>query len=234
MTHSENITFPCGEETLAGTIDWNANRDKPVFMSLHGGGTATRDRVAYLTKLIAESGYSCIRFDHSGNGESTGTVRQNSLKKRLAEALAASRFMDQTLPLTVMGNSMGGAMAMELTRQLNIKNVILFCPALYAVEAFEVPFDERFTEILRSENSFFKTDTALLENFSGNFLHVISEDDTVIPKGVTELYERHIMNAASRKFIRIPGSEHQLHPFLAGNEAIREPILKDIIRLMAL
>lgn len=232
MTHSENITCQCGDETLAGTIDWNANKDKPVFMSLHGGGTATRERVAYFTQSIADSGYSCIRFDHSGNGESTGTVRQNSLKKRLAEALAVSQFMDQTRPLTVMGNSMGGPIAMELTRHLNIKNAILFCPALYAVEAFEVPFDERFTEILRRENSFLKTDTALLENFSGNFLHVISEEDTVIPNGVTALYQRHIVNAASRKFIRIPGIEHQLHPFLAGNDVIREDILKDILQMM--
>jgi len=228
---SENITFECNGETIAATIDWNANKDKPTIMCLHGGGSGNREKVAVFTKCFAnEANISCIRFDHSGWGESSGASQQGSLKKRVEEALAASQFMDLEKPLTIMGSSMGGPMVMELTWHLNVRNAILFCPALYAVEAFDVPFGEEFAAILRSENSFLRADTKMLENYTGNFLHIIGEHDNIIPKGVTQLYEQHIVHAAKREFICIPNAGHQLYPFFAENKMEQDKIFAQMLQ----
>lgn len=175
MTHSETITFRSGDETLVGTIDWNAARDKPTVLSLHGGGESARKRAAPTTEKIAELGFSCLRFDFSGQGDSSDQLRQSSFKKRLAETLDAAAFLDPDKPLTVIGTSMGGPTAVELTRHLNVGTLVLFCPAIYAAQAFDMSFDERLTEILRRPNSYEEADLSALKNFSGRFFHILGE-----------------------------------------------------------
>ena len=228
----ENFTFHCGAETLAATIHWNTAKNKPTVLSLHGGGTGTRTRAAYLLAALAAAGHSCLSFDHSGQGDSSGELQKSSMQKRLQEALAATAFMDRTKPLTVMGSSMGGPTAMALTRHCSIQNLILFCPALYAREAFDVPFDAGFTGILRRENSFLHTDTALLENYRGNFLHIIGDADTVIPPGVTQTYQKHVINAASCEFVTVKDAPHLLHPFFQAHGTEQAMIIKKILALL--
>jgi len=233
MNYSETITFQSGNETLVGTIDWNENKDKPRILSLHGGGPSARVRITYIAEELAKNGHSVIRFDHSGHGESSGNLDHSSLNKRKEEALCATQFMALDQPITVIATSMGGHVALELLQHLNIKSLILFCPAAYAAEAHDIRFDSGFTDILREPNSFQRaTVFSNLEKFTGNFLHVIGEQDTIIPPGVTELYQSHSVNAAKREFIVMPTWPHNMHNLFSENQKEKQELIDKILNLI--
>lgn len=227
---SEDVTFESQGNTLAGTIDWNAARDAPTVMSLHGGGESAKTRAAYLTAELAKLGHSCLRFDFAGQGQSGGDMRRSSLARRTREALDAVRFLDQSRPLTILATSMGGPTAVDLTKYLNVGSLVLFCPAIYAADAYDVPFDERLTTILRRKNSFLEADVAPLQNFTGHFLHVIGENDAVIPAGVTQMYKDHVSRAKQRDFVVIKDAPHNVHGWLKDHDEERRNILSIMTR----
>lgn len=232
MNESTDFTFEFDGETLAATIDWNAAKEKPKIISLHGGSQTGKERTAYLGNALAQNGHSVLRFSFSGHQGSTGDIRQSSLKKRLHQALKATHFLDVSAPFTVIGTSMGGATAMEMTRHCDVGNVVLFCPALYAQDAFDVPFDERFTEILRRPDSFQETDLELLWKCKAGILHVIGEKDGIIPEAVTDIYENNLINAPAKEFFVIEGCGHQLHDYFIENKHVQTSIVNEIIQLI--
>ena len=225
MPVSEAVAIAFGDITLAATIDWNAAKDKPTILSLHGGGVSGKERAAYLTKELAEAGLSCLRFDFSGWGESGGVQSASSLKQRFKEALTVMELLDASRPVMLIATSMGAATAMELTRHLEIDHLVLFCPALYARDAFDVPFGDAFTTILHRKDSFNDADTALLENYTGTVLHLIGEDDDVIPQAVTDLYEQHLIHARDAEFLMLEKCGHNVHAYLQENPHVRQAII---------
>ncbi len=67
------LTFPCGEDLLAGSLDGAAG---PVGILLVTGGTQTRigshRMYEHLAKSLAKQGFLCLRFDRRGVGDSSG------------------------------------------------------------------------------------------------------------------------------------------------------------------
>lgn len=224
---SEDFTFPCGAETLAATIDYNAAKDKPTILSLHGGGPSARTRAEYLCKALAARGHSCLRLDFSGSGDSSGVMIQSSLQKRTSEALEAYKLLDQAKPATILATSMGGHVALEMLAHVPVANLFLFCPAAYVDAAFTAPFTEEFTNILRARNDFsaarvFKN----LRGFTGNLLYFIGSEDAIIPPEVTQLYEENSLHAAQKDFLVLEGAPHPLHKFLPENPAVLNAVLE--------
>ena len=68
-----------------------------------------------LDAFAEQRGLSMLRFDYSGTGSSDGSLRQGTLAKWLEEALA---LLDQLIAgsLLLIGSSMGGWIALHLTR----------------------------------------------------------------------------------------------------------------------
>ena len=89
-----------------------------------------------LDAWAAEHGRACIRFDYSGHGESGGAFIDGTIGRWLEEAVAV---FDQFArgPQVVIGSSMGGWMALLLTRALAqraakqavIAGLVLIAPA---------------------------------------------------------------------------------------------------------
>ena len=67
------IAFPCGEAELAGSLDAGEGRIGLVMVT---GGSQTRigshRMYERLSKALVEKGYSCLRFDRRGVGDSAG------------------------------------------------------------------------------------------------------------------------------------------------------------------
>ncbi len=67
------LTFSCGEDILAGSLDEAAGSIGMLFVT---GGTQTRvgshRMYERLAKHLAEAGFPCLRFDRRGVGESSG------------------------------------------------------------------------------------------------------------------------------------------------------------------
>lgn len=225
------MVFQVQDETLSGEI---IGKD-PQLLFLHGAGGANKERARRLAKrIVDETGQGAFLFDFSGHGESTGELKQSSLKKRVDEADAAWQFLAKDKPITVFGFSMGGHIALELLEHHKIANLVLFYPGIYTHEAFDLPFDERFSNVIRRENSWQDAKVLKnLKNFQGNLLIVWGENDTVVPRGVVESLYESAENAKSRELIVIPQGEHLLLPQLYENPKLMDKVVREISTVLS-
>lgn len=203
------------------------------MLSLHGGGPAGRHAVTWLSSYLAEQGQAVLRFDHSGHGNSSGKLAQASLKKRRDEAMTATAFLDRDKPCTLIGTSMGGYMALELLPHLPVKNLILICPAVYAPEAFDTPFGDGFTDIIRQPHSYRRaTIFTNLEKYTGRLLLIVAGADEIIPPEVIAAYDHHSKACAYKEIITITDAPHPLHKWLPQHPAEQRRALDTVKRLM--
>jgi len=209
-----NMKFPtrftAGGEQLTGCLVAHDKDQKPQVLFLHGAGAGTMQRQLPIAEyLLEKKGIASFLFDFSGHGESSGTLATSSLARRVSEAEAALQFFDVTSPFSLCGFSMGGHVALELLARYPVANLVLFYPGVYAAEAYSESFGEGFSEIIRQPNSW--KDAAVVKNlhtFSGNFLLVIGEEDTVIPPGVIDMLDEAAQQAKKKEILKIPHASH--------------------------
>lgn len=228
-TNTKKVNFNvCGEQ-LAGIVVSKSDADIPSLLFLHGGGGANKYRTLYLAERLLTYDISSFAFDHSGSGESTGMLEKSSLQKRHNEAVEAIKFLTKEKPLTICGSSMGAYIALKLLGIENIKNLILFCPAIYDARAFSAEFNNDFTAIIRQKESFQNSDIfSVLEKFEGNLLIFIGQNDEVIPKKVIDLLDKSSLNTKKKEIIIIPGCPHKIHTWLSEHRDIADEVAKKV------
>lgn len=223
------INFKFNDQTLAG-IQYGKN---PHLLFIHGAGQSIKERLRYLAEKLLNDNISSFVFDHSGHGESTGILENSSLATRYNEAKYALNFLDESKPISVCGSSMGGYLAIKLLKDHPIQNLILFCPAIYDHQVFNIPFNKGFSEIIRKPESWKNSDAmSLLKNFKGNLLIFIGENDRIIPDEVIESIDRSSINTNKKEIIRIPGCPHMIHPWIALHKHVANNITDKIKKLL--
>jgi uncharacterized protein len=192
---------------------------KPAdFVFIHGAGKGTKERLFSFHQELVGQGHTLLAFDQSGAGKDLENMRDSSLAKRVMEARTAIDQFADTENLTVCGSSMGGYVALKMLEYFPVKNLILFCPALYDTAAFNVPFTEQFSEIIRQPESWKNTDAMSgLGSFTGQLLVLMGEQDEVIPPGVIELINVHASRASRKEVFYIPGCPHKIQAWLLDN-----------------
>jgi len=109
-----------------------------------------------LADWAAQAGRACVRFDYSGHGESEGAFTDGTIGRWLADSLAV---FDACCagPQILIGSSMGGWLALLLTRELkrrppaqaaSIAGMVLIAPA---VDFTEELMWKRFTPEIKRE-----------------------------------------------------------------------------------
>lgn len=225
----KRVIFSVGGDTLAGNVIAKKDEDIPSALFLHGGGKSSKGRTEYLARRLAERDVSSFSFDFSGHGESSGALANSSLKKRTEEAKAAMQFLTKDKPMTVIGSSMGGHIALELLKDFTIQNLILFCPAIYSRRAFDAKFGSGFTKIIRKKDSWKNSDIFIsLEKYKGSLLFIIGENDEVIPEGVIKILDKHSQNAKKKEIVKIPNCQHKIHTFLSSHEELANKVTDKI------
>jgi pimeloyl-ACP methyl ester carboxylesterase len=175
---------------------------------LHGAGTSNRERFHRLRSGLHAEGVPTCSFDFIGHGETGGELGRSGLKER---TLQASRVIDTCLqePLTLIGASMSGYTAVKLTRLHEVKDLVLVVPAMYTPDAYEVPFNGGFSEIIRSHRSWERSDAwEILRGFRGRLLVVAAEHDSVIPREVVERILQSASQAQFRDLYIVRGASH--------------------------
>lgn len=222
-----------GTETLEGTIYDRANVE-PSLLFLHGAGGSDQKRVSYLAKQMITKKISSVSFDFSGHGKSTGKLEESSLQKRYNEVCDVSPFINTEESITLCGTSMGGYLAVKMLSYFhNVHTLLLYCPAIYSKDAFDVPFTDEFSKILQTENSWKNTD--IIENmkkFTGNVFIIIGQKDEVIPKGVIDLYMNSFEKAYHKELIIVAHADHQIHKYLQNNKNEQNRIFKKIQKFL--
>jgi pimeloyl-ACP methyl ester carboxylesterase len=94
-----------------------------------------------LDRWAASESRACLRFDYSGHGESGGDFMDGTITRWLEESVAVYRRFAKG-PQVVIGSSMGGWLALLLTRRLAdlkgtapIAGMVLIAPAVDFTEA---------------------------------------------------------------------------------------------------
>ncbi len=133
------VTFRCGEISLAGTLTVPASQGPhPAVILLTGSGAQTRDEdvfgfkvFATLADTLTRSGMSVLRFDDRGMGGSSGSLLTATTLDYADDALAAYEFLS-TYPgidrtrIGILGHSEGGvAGGLAAARQPAISFLVL-------------------------------------------------------------------------------------------------------------
>jgi pimeloyl-ACP methyl ester carboxylesterase len=215
---------------LAGIKVAQEKDDLPNFLFLHGGGLADKFRTLYLAQKLLTKNISSIAFDHSGSGESSGLMKNSSLFQRCQEAEQIIKNFLPTNNLTICGSSMGGYVALKMLElDFEIKNLILFCPAIYDRQAFKVNFNQDFSNIIRQKKSWEKSDIfPFLKKFTGNLLIFIGENDKIIPREVIQLLDRYSLQVKKKEIVILPKMSHSLHKKLAQDEELTDFVVDKI------
>jgi pimeloyl-ACP methyl ester carboxylesterase len=113
-------------------------------------------KAAALADWAAREGRACVRFDYSGHGESEGAFTDGTIGRWLADSLAVFDAYCRG-PQILIGSSMGGWLALLLTRELkrrkeagvaSVAGMVLIAPA---VDFTEELMWKRFTPEIKRE-----------------------------------------------------------------------------------
>ncbi|CAB3764229.1 alpha/beta hydrolase [Paraburkholderia solisilvae] len=185
--------------------------DGRVGTLLLHGAAAWRSGFTPLRVSLAKRGFSSAAFDFSGHGESSNNS-PGSLARRLVEAEAVLRWLPDPVH-TVVGNSMSGEIAIRLAATLRDAKVhlVLLAAAIYHRNAFEVPFGQAFSDVIRQPESWRQSDAlTAIESFTGSLTIVRATNDHVIPHSVADLIEHHARSACRKRIVDLTGQDHHV------------------------
>jgi len=186
-----------------------AGEGPPRLLILHGAGQSRRERFRQLREHFREHGVGSVAFDCIGHGDTGGDLKQSSLQSRTEQACAVIEAVSLPQPFSILGGSMGGYTAVSLLPRHTIASVILVGPAMYAAEAYAIPFNGGFTEIIRRPKSWERSDAwERLAGFAGRLLVVAGENDAVIPPAVIQSIYDSASQAAERTLYVARGTSH--------------------------
>ncbi|MFF7788776.1 alpha/beta fold hydrolase [Streptomyces sp. NPDC007991] len=184
---------------------------------LHGAGNGSKQPLVPLLEEFAAHGCHAVSFDFSGHGESTGLLRELSLRRRFEQAVSvidAHARVDG--PLVLVGFSMSGQTVADLVRHYGdrVAALGLCAPAVYAAQAWDVPFgagDGRFSEIIRRPGSWRESPALdVLRGYEGRAVLAVPGTDEVIPPAVTDALSEALARRAQFTHWELHDARHRL------------------------
>ncbi len=204
MMQSHSFLVPFQGETLYA--ESTSGRNGHILM-LHGGG---KDRTIFhkYRVMLDASGFGTTIFDFLGHGETGGDIHNSSLFSRTQQAKAVMDFQGQIYTGCV-GVSMGAYNALQLSKVVPLRSLILMVPGVYATSAYPVKFGPDFSAIIRQDRSWEATDAwAIAAEFTGDLLVIAAENDAIIPAEIPNKLVSSATRACRKKLLTIPGAGH--------------------------
>lgn len=204
-------------------------------LAIHGGRSDLSTLDPILIQL-RDQGICSLSFNMSGHNKTVSIP--SSIEKNIHEALAFAKNL-KSLD-TIIGYSLGGYIALKVAQQLDLKNIILFCPAVYSDNAIHALYGEAFKQAISAPFSYAHSSMwSYLEKFDGHLVVLYGEYDgqpagnggskglyvdhqyqrySPIPEFVVQQFESICsMNPDKRKFIKVAGADHHLASFFKSN-----------------
>ena len=230
------VRFKSGAAELAGTFHRppRVRKKIPGILFLHGfGGNRIGHRRFYvnMARFLERNGFTCLRFDFAGCGESEGDFKRISPSSQLKDAGNALRFLRgrpevDSNRIGIIGSSMGGCIAVMLAgRTSKIKSLVLWAGFARAGKIVRENLNRKARRLLSTEGRldiggefigerFFKEALSLnvLENLGALRckLCVIhgTEDATVPPSESGLIYHRALQKGLEAEHHLIKGADH--------------------------
>lgn len=215
MSELDTFTQAYDGEHLRGLHGGGPGRAAVVL--LHGAGRGSKERLRPLLAQFVARGCRGVAFDFSGHGDSTGALRELSLRRRFEQAVAVvDARVPAAEPLVLVGFSMSGQTVADLARHYGerVAALGLCAPAVYAPEAWDLPFGEgdgRFSAVIRTPESWRRSPALdVLRGFEGRAVLAVPGTDAVIPPPVTEAVQESLATRARFTCFELPEATHQL------------------------
>ena len=198
----------------------NVREKNPAVLFIHGWGSNQTKNIER-AKELAQAGHICLTIDLRGHGESEGDFKTLSRADHLVDVLAAYDFLASqrgvdSENIAVVGASYGGYLAILLSSERPIRQLVLRVPANYKDEGFDEPTYEarkvfdireyRETEMTHEGNRALYAASL----FRGNVYIIESEKDEIIPHQTIINYKNAFKKAVSRKYSLMQGTFHGL------------------------
>jgi pimeloyl-ACP methyl ester carboxylesterase len=203
-------------ERLSGVYDGGRPAGTTTVVLLHGAGHGSKERLLPLLAEFVARGCRGLALDFSGHGDSTGALRELSLRRRCEQAVAVIDAYAPDGPLVLVGFSMSGQTVADLAGHYGgrVTALGLCAPAVYAAEAWDVPFgdgDGRFSEIIRRPDSWREAPALdTLRAYEGRAVLAVPTTDAVIPPSVTEAVQHALSSRAQFTRLELPDATHMV------------------------
>ncbi len=107
--------------------------------------------------------------------------------------------------------------------------MVLFAPGVYDAQAYDTPFNEEFSNIIRREGSWKDSDVfGALEKYHGNLLVFHGEDDQVIPPEMIEFLDKYSSKVARKEIRLLPNCGHAIHTHISQKEELMNAVVHKI------
>ncbi|WP_234443554.1 alpha/beta hydrolase [Streptomyces sp. NRRL B-24484] len=220
----ERLRLDADGERLAAVAFAPAAPTGPTAVAMHGAGDSDSSRLLPLLGDLAARGCRALALDFSGHGASSGRLAELSLERRLRQASALIDRHAGGGELVLVGFSMSGQTVADLTARYGprVRAVGLCAPAVYAREAWPVPFGAGFTGIIRRPGGW-RDSAALsaLRAFGGRSVLAVPGHDEVIPAEVTAAVGRALAARSDHTRLELPDAVHQLGRWFGEHPAQR-------------
>jgi uncharacterized protein len=196
-----------------------ANTPGVLFLN---GLTGNKKSSYQYAESLAKMGYTSFLFNYRGHEESGGNIDALSTKDFLEDAEAAYDYL-ANLPevnkedISVIGTSMGSYIAILLSQNREVKNLILRAPSNYPDTVFNEPTIEHGgwnPEILKwrqeAKDHTGSMSLQALHDFRGNVLIIECGEDDMIPKQTVQNYLNVIEDKTKLEYILIEGAPHSI------------------------
>lgn len=201
------------EEALSGVLEGDG---EPGIIICHGF-TLTKDFpiLVKLADALVEQGFSVLRFDFSGNGDSEGDFSSCDYEKQRHDILAAIGFMRAKgcSKVGLVGHSMGGAAVLLTASEVDVGAVAsLASPAFINVARLK-EFAKKYAGNHVTDgfvDNLLRTNIIeAVEKIDSPTLFVHGSDDKVISVSECEELFKHAKE--KKRFVVVDGAQHSFH-----------------------
>ncbi|WP_434975661.1 alpha/beta hydrolase [Streptomyces bluensis] len=239
MSRLSSFTHDHDGERLSGVVSGDDGGLEPAatVVLLHGAGVnGSKERLLPLLDEFAARGCRGLAVDFSGHGESTGELRELSLRRRFEQAAAViDARVPADGPLVLVGFSMSGQTVADLARHYGerVAAIGLCAPAVYAAEAWPLPFGEgdgEFSTVIRAPEGW-RGSPALdvFRAYSGRAVLAVPGRDDIIPPAVTEAVADALSTRAQFTRLELPDAEHWLGLWLRDHADDRREFVDAVL-----
>lgn len=226
------------KELIDGTEVIYSNKEthyKDFLVCIHGGGkTIGASRFIELQERLFNENIGSVSINFRGVEGSLGSLEDDGLENRINDTIKIIDWVKDTFTyeaLSLYGVSMGGYVVLGTQEKENCKGkTIIHTPAAYAKESLTVNFNEKFTNILRTPDSWRNSESFdWLKHIENPVLLIIHSEDEVIPVAISNMYKDIVSQKDNSKVLDIYGAKHSIWNDKEENKDGKEQVILKII-----
>ncbi len=236
----EKIYFYSNNQRIDGTLitPKKTKTKNPGVIFFHGMTSSEKGYIP-IAESLTKNGIISLTLNLRGHGSNQGNLNTLTVNDAVADAFSAYDFFTQhdfvdKKRIGLCGTSVGAAIASIVSKQREVKSLVLRSPAAYTDKMMKMTY----SDIMAHEGLIFQkiknirntTPLKAIAKFKGSLLVITSENDTIIPVRLSRQYLSEA-KGAKKKMIEISGAAHNLLK-ASWKQQFRDEVVKWFIKTL--